>query len=116
MYDIQFEQAKFIKLAKKGLKNKNDQTKEKENVPTNTNIVFFMETQFHQFMAQVNFYYSFNQSINTYNLIEQQRILELNNRRQQQLYPIFNNSKIILLAKPQTPKPNRSRGRPEKNT
>ena len=58
MYDIQFEQAKFIKLAKKGRKNKNDQIK--ENVPTNTNIGFFMETQFHQFMAQVNFYNSFN--------------------------------------------------------
>ena len=75
-----------------------------------------METQFQQFTVQVNFYNSFNQSINVYNLIEQQRILELNNRRQQQLYPIFNNLKSILLAKPQTPKPNRSRGRPKKNT
>jgi hypothetical protein len=66
LFDIQFEQTKFIKLAKKGRKNKNDQTK--ENVPTNTNIGFFVETQFHQFAAQVNFYNSFNQSLNTYNL------------------------------------------------
>ena len=73
-----------------------------------------METQFQQFTVQVNFYNSLNQSINVYNLIEQQRILELNNRRQQQLYPIFNNSKIILLAKPQTPKPNWLRDQPKK--
>jgi hypothetical protein len=96
--DIQFEQAKFIKLAKKGRKNKNDQAKETGTI------------------IHLIHYNSFNQSINSYSLIEQQRILELNNRRQQQLCPIFNNSKSILLAKPQTPKPSRSHGRPRKNT
>jgi hypothetical protein len=75
--DIQFEQAKFIKLAKKGRKNKNDQAKE------NVTIIHLI------------LYNSFNQSINSHNLIEQQRILVLNNRRQQQLYPIFNNSKSV---------------------
>ena len=57
---------------------------------------------------KLSFFNSLNNNINTYNWIQQ--------KQQQQLYPIFNNQKSILLSKPQTPTIKRRTGRSKKNT
>jgi hypothetical protein len=49
-------------------------------------------------------------TINGYNYVQQNQLQVV----QQQLFPIFNNHKSILLAKPQTPKSKRASNRAKK--
>ena len=106
MYDIQFEQAKFVKLTKKGRKPKNDTTKENEE-PT------IQEIQLKLLNTQINFYNSLCQSYALYNSILKINHHQQHVQQQKPLYPIFTNP---LFGKPQTPKANRSKGRSKKNT
>ena len=112
MYDIKFEQAKFVKLTKKGRETKTD----KENIePTIEDI------QFKQLNTQISFYLSLNRSTIIYNSIQQQQQLQ-HFLTQKQLFPIFQthtqsqSQTPSILLKPQTPKAKRARGRPKKNT
>ena len=91
---------------------------EKENVaPITTNTYFlFLHTQ----LQQLYFFQSMNNNLNNYHWIQhqiqQEYIFNLQQKQQQHLYPIFNNQKSNLHAKPQTPKVNRKSGRAKKNT
>ncbi len=108
MYDVQFEQAKFVKLPKKGRKKVEE--KDKENVPVNNKFIMYngvewYQTQLDQLHSLLQTFVAMTNTINDYNYVQQQ-----------QLFPIFNNHKSILLAKPQTPKSKRASNRVKKNS
>ena len=119
LYDIQFDQAKFHKLNKKGRK-KNDENKENNQIDHNYifsvngfyNVSIF-QSQLDKLTSLVNSYIAINNSIRQYNFVKN---IELQQQQQQQLFPIFNNERSILLARPQTPKPKRAPKRSKKNT
>ena len=119
LYDIQFDQAKFHKLNKKGRK-KNDENKENNQIDHNYifsvngfyNVSIF-QSQLNKLTSLVNSYIAINNSIRQYNFVKN---IELQQQQQQQLFPIFNNERSILLARPQTPKPKRAPKRSKKNT
>ena len=119
LYDIQFDQAKFHKLNKKGRK-KNYENKENNQIDHNYTFsvngfynVSILQSQLDKLTSLVNSYIAINNSIRQYNFVKN---IELQQQQQQQLFPIFNNERSILLARPQTPKPKRAPKRSKKNT
>ena len=119
LYDIQFDQAKFHKLNKKGRK-KNDENKENNQIDhkyifsvNGFHNVSIFQSQLDKLTSLVNSYIAINNSIRQYNFVKN---IELQQQQQQQLFPIFNNERSILLARPQTPKPKRAPKRSKKNT
>ena len=60
---------------------------------------------------------SIKNTFNEYNYVQQQHQLKVQQQQQaqQQLFPIFNKDKSILLARPQTPKTKRVSHRQKKN-
>ena len=119
LYDIQFDQAKFHKLNKKGRK-KNDENKENNQIDHNYTFsvigfynVSILQSQLDKLTSLVNSYIAINNSIRQNNFVKN---IELQQQQQQQLFPIFNNERSILLVRPQTPKPKRAPIRSKKNT
>jgi len=98
---------------------KNDENKENNQIDHNYifsvngfyNVSIF-QSQLDKLTSLVNSYIAINNSIRQYNFVKN---IELQ-QQQQQLFPIFNNERSILLARPQTPKPKRAPKRSKKNT
>jgi hypothetical protein len=122
LYDIQFDQAKFHKLNKKGRK-KNDENKENNQIDHNYTFsvngfynISILQSQLDKLTSLVNSYIAINNSIRQYNFVKNIELHQQQQQQQQQLFPIFNNERSILLARPQTPKPKRAPKRSKKNT
>ena len=105
-----------MKLPKKGRKKADD----KENIPVNVNQNYVMyngvewyQTLLDQLHSLLNTFVAISNTMNEYNFLKQQ---EQEILAQQQLFPIFNKEKSILLARPQTPKSKRSSNRQKKNS
>jgi hypothetical protein len=95
-------------------------TYDKENIIVNfnenyviNNGVELYQTQLDQLHSLLNTFVAISNTMNEYNFLKQQdqEILA-----QQQLFPIFNEEKSFLLARPQTPKSKRSSNRQKKNS
>ena len=96
--------------------------KDKENISTNVNHKYVMynggewyQTQLDQLHSLLNTFAAMTTTMNEYNYVQQQQQVILL-QKQQNLFPIFNNDRSILLARPQSPKTKRSSNRPKKNS
>ena len=79
------------------------------------NGVEWHQTQLDQLHSLLNSFISIKNTFNEYNYVQQQHQLKVQQQQQQQLFPIFNKDKSILLARPQTPKTKRVSHRQKKN-